>query len=51
MTNEQYLKNLSLPGEEWREIPGFEGMYAVSSFGRVTSLNRIVPVSKKRVVI
>ena len=28
--------------EEWRPIQGYEGMYEVSSFGRVKSLNRVV---------
>lgn len=27
--------------EEWRTIPGYEGIYEVSSFGRVRSLDRI----------
>jgi hypothetical protein len=26
--------------EEWRDIPGFEGLYQVSSFGRVKSFHR-----------
>lgn len=28
--------------EEWRDIPGYEGLYQVSNFGRVRSLDRIV---------
>lgn len=28
--------------EEWRPIPGYEGIYEVSSFGRVKSLPRII---------
>ena len=28
--------------EKWRDINGYEGMYAVSSFGRVKSLSRII---------
>lgn len=28
--------------EEWRPIPGYEGLYEVSSFGRVRSLDRYV---------
>lgn len=28
--------------EEWRPVPGHEGMYEVSNFGRVRSLDRIV---------
>jgi hypothetical protein len=30
--------------EEWREIPGYEGRYAVSDLGRVKSLSREVSV-------
>jgi hypothetical protein len=29
--------------EEWRDIPGYEGMYQVSDLGRVRSLDRVVP--------
>lgn len=29
-----------LPGEEWRDITGYEGIYMVSNFGRVKSLER-----------
>jgi hypothetical protein len=29
--------------EEWRDIPGYEGRYQVSSLGRVKSLARVVP--------
>lgn len=30
------------PGEEWRDIPGWEGLYQASSEGRVRSLPRLV---------
>ena len=30
----------NLPGEEWRPVPGYEGLYEVSSLGRVKSLER-----------
>ncbi len=47
----EHYKNLSLENiveeidgvvytEEWRDIQGYEGMYQVSSFGRVKSLSR-----------
>jgi hypothetical protein len=39
----EHYKNLSLkdiPGEEWRDIEGFEGFYQVSNKGRVKSLER-----------
>lgn len=31
-----------LPGEEWREIPGYEGLYQASNLGRIRSKNRHV---------
>lgn len=34
---------LTLKGERWRDIPQFEGLYKVSSLGRVKSLDRIIP--------
>ena len=30
------------PKEEWRAVPGYEGLYEVSSLGRVRSLDRVV---------
>lgn len=33
--------------EEWKSIPGYEGLYEVSSYGRVKSLNRYVKVKSK----
>ena len=32
--------------EEWKDIPGWEGLYQVSSEGRVRSLDREVPCGK-----
>lgn len=29
--------------EEWKDISGYEGMYQISSFGRVKSLARNMP--------
>lgn len=29
--------------EVWKDIPGFEGKYQISSFGRVKSVDRIIP--------
>lgn len=43
MNNEDYLRSISFPGEEWKPVVGFEGLYSVSSFGRVTSLYRTIP--------
>lgn len=42
MTNEEFIKNVSFEGEEWKDVVGFEGLYMVSSFGRVISLYRII---------
>ena len=33
------IKNFEpLPGEQWRDVVGFEGLYQISNFGRVNSL-------------
>ena len=40
MTTEEFIKSISLEGEEWRDVVGFEGYYIVSNFGRVASLPR-----------
>lgn len=34
-------ENSCLTGEQWKEIPGTEGYYEVSDFGRIRSLDRI----------
>lgn len=39
MTNEEFIQSIALPGEEWRDVVGFEGRYIVSSFGRIASLS------------
>lgn len=33
--------------EEWKSIPGYEGLYEISSYGRVKSLDRYVKVKSK----
>lgn len=40
MTNQEFLESITQEGEEWRDVIGYEGLYAVSSFGRVVSLWR-----------
>lgn len=37
-----YDEVTDLPGEEWRPVAGYEGLYEVSDAGRVKSLNRVV---------
>lgn len=34
------LERVDLPGEEWREIPGFGGNYLASNLGRLFSVQR-----------
>ncbi len=38
MTNEEFIESIRLENEEWRNVVGYEGLYMVSSFGRVASL-------------
>lgn len=38
MTNEEFIRSVSLPGEEWRDVVGYEGLYMVSSCGRIASV-------------
>lgn len=49
MTNEDFIKEISLEGEEWRDVIGYEGFYMISSHGRCVSLNRLI-VAKNKVV-
>lgn len=45
MTNEEFIKSVSLPGEEWRDVVGYEGIYMASSLGRIASLQREVEIN------
>lgn len=36
------IDSMALDGEEWRPVPGYEGLYSVSNKGRVKSLSRTV---------
>lgn len=40
MTTEEFLREISQEGEEWRDVVGFEGYYMVSNLSRVVSLPR-----------
>lgn len=42
MTNEDFIKSISLEGEIWKDVVGYEGYYMVSSLGRVISLSRSI---------
>jgi hypothetical protein len=37
MTNEEFIQSITLPGEEWRDVVGYEDRYAISSFGRIVT--------------
>lgn len=37
MTNQEFLESITLDGEEWRGIVGYDGRYVVSNFGRIAS--------------
>ena len=42
MTNEEFIQSIALPGEEWRDVPGFEDVCMASSEGRIISKGRQV---------
>lgn len=42
MTNEEFIRSISFEGEEWRDVVGYEGLYLVSSFGRVVSMAKYI---------
>lgn len=43
MTNEEFIKSISLEGEEWRDVVCYEELYAVSSYGRICSKSKMLP--------
>lgn len=42
MTKEEFIKSIRLEGEEWRYFKNYENLYAVSNFGRIASLPRLI---------
>lgn len=42
MTNEEFIKSISLEGEIWKDVVGYEGYYMVSNFGRISTLSHSV---------
>ena len=40
MTNEEFIKKISLQGEKWKDVPEFEGLYKCSNMGRVIALQK-----------
>lgn len=49
MTNEEFIKSISLEGEAWKDVIGYEGLYLISSLGRVVSLGKGVYNGRKDV--
>lgn len=48
MTKEEFIWSIRLDGELWKDIPGYEGIYMVSSFGRVASISRRIYVGRNK---
>lgn len=42
MNNKEFIESITLEGEIWCDVIGYEGLYMVSSFGRIASLSRNV---------
>ena len=42
MTNEEFIQSITLPGEEWRDVPGLSDVCMASSEGRIISKGRLV---------
>lgn len=46
MTNEEFIQSIALPGEEWRDVVGYEGFYIVSNCGRIATAREMFPYIK-----
>lgn len=42
MINEEFIKSVSLEGEIWKDVVGYEGHYSISSFGRLVCHERYI---------
>lgn len=42
MTNQEFIESITLDGEVWKPVTGFENLYCISSYGRVVSLEKYV---------
>lgn len=47
MTNEEFLASITLDGEEWKDVVGYEDDYMVSNLGRIVVLSRILYRTQK----
>lgn len=46
MTNERFLKMVTIEGETWKPVPGYENEYLVSSIGKILFIGRNLVNSK-----
>ena len=52
MTNEEFIKSVSLEGEIWKGVPGFEDLYLCSNYGRVVvTKSHVQGVRKMKLMI
>lgn len=52
MTNEEFIKSVSLEGEIWKDVPGFEDLYLCSNYGRVVvTKSHVQGVRKMKLMI
>ena len=42
MTNEEFIESVKLKGEEWKDVIGYESLYAISSYGRLLAKANII---------
>jgi len=46
MTKEEFIQSIALPGEEWRDVVGREGTYAVSNLARIAAIRNYYEYKK-----
>ena len=46
VNSKRWLSLEDFPNEEWKDIDGFKGLYQISSYGRVKSLDKIIKRNK-----
>jgi hypothetical protein len=42
------LSLVSMKGEQWKDVPGYEGLYMISNFGRTKALSKITEGKQQR---
>lgn len=48
MTKEEFIESIRLEGEEWKDVPEYENIYMVSSFGRVAAISRRIHLGRNK---